>query len=389
VAVQPTQVGQFDLFGDPIDPAPATSYLDQIQTSEVPISEISLSSDVPQFKDGANAQGVVEPLEGKYQRLGTGPILVWERTNGKREVISGRHRFDLAKRTGEKTIPAQVVREADGFTLQHAITADAEFNIRDGQGKAKDYANYFRNSQDAGSSRAEAEGKGLLSRALGRSGWTIGTQASEAVFDLHANDKLSTAAAEALARTAPNNEALQRVGAQSILDGQPIDVSVNLMRALQSEIGSAGTGAQMDLFGSNDSAMQAMKDQAKRATEIQRGIREQINAVQGAAKRPDQAKKLGVNVQDPASILKRVEDLKSELQRWENWPMHSDLLAQVKGGQGNVPVMAGLDSLLQGTESTRPMNRGETKTAQAADPLAELFGAKQAGEAEQAQGKNL
>ena len=56
-------------------------------------------------------------------------------------------------------------------------------------------------------------------------------------------------------------------------------------------------------------------------------------------------------------------------------------------GQGDGQVTAGLDSLLQGTESTRPMNRGETARPQAADPLAELSGAKQAGEAEQAQEK--
>lgn len=388
---QAAPVAEFDLFGEAIDPEPATSYLDQIETSEVPLEQLSLSSDVPQFKDGANAEGVVEPLEGKYQRLGTGPILVWERLNGKREVISGRHRFDLAKRTGEKTIPSQVVREADGFTLQHAITADAELNIRDGQGKAKDYANYFRHSQQPGSSREEAEARGLLGRSLGRSGWTIGTQASEAVFDLHANDKLSTQAAEALARTAPNNEALQRVGAQSILDGQPIDVSVNLMRAMQSELGSVGTADQLDLFGSNDSAMQAMKSQAKRATDIQRGIKEQISAVQGAAKRPDQAKKLGVDVKDPASILKRVDVLKTELLRWENWPMHADLREQVRGEQrapnAAAPAPADLGLLLEGTESTRPANKGETSKPQDADPLAELFGAKQAGEADQAQGK--
>jgi len=54
-------------------------------------------------------------------------------------------------------------------------------------------------------------------------------------------------------------------------------------------------------------------------------------------------------------------------------------------GQGDGPVTAGLDSLLEGTESTRPMNRGETVKARDADPLAELGQAKRAGEAEQAQ----
>ena len=46
---------------------------------------------------------------------------------------------------------------------------------------------------------------------------------------------------------------------------------------------------------------------------------------------------------------------------------------------------ASLDSLLQGTESTRPRNVGETARAQNADPLGELTQATRAGEAERAQ----
>lgn len=51
------------------------------------------------------------------------------------------------------------------------------------------------------------------------------------------------------------------------------------------------------------------------------------------------------------------------------------------------PSTSPFESLLQGTESTRPLNVGETAKAQNADPLGELMGAKQAGEAERAQGK--
>lgn len=51
------------------------------------------------------------------------------------------------------------------------------------------------------------------------------------------------------------------------------------------------------------------------------------------------------------------------------------------------PATSPFESLLQGTESTRPLNVGETAKAQNADPLGELMGAKQAGEAERAQGK--
>lgn len=342
-----------DLFGNPIIETPvAPSALENLATVEVPLADLSLSQDVPQFKSDADERtGVVEPLAGSYQRLGTGPILVWERANGRREVISGRHRFDLARRTGEATIPAQVVRETDGFTREMAVMADAELNIRDGQGKVKDYANYFRN---AGIDETEAETRGLRARAAGRAGWTIGTQGSPAVFELHANGRLTDPAAEALARTAPGNEALQRVGAQSILDGQPIDVSVNLMRVMQSEFGGAGTAEQMDLFGADDSAMQAMREQAKRAALIQRNLREQVAAVQGAAKRPDKARQMGVNVEDPEAVRQRVQELKQELDRWESWPLHEDLRAQVRGqlAPGQAFVQGTPDGTLEVTVPT-------------------------------------
>lgn len=344
---------EVDLFGNPVvEELLAPSAVSQLETVEVPLAGMTLSRDVPQFKSDADAQtGVVEALAGTYQRLGTGPILVWERTDGRREVISGRHRFDLARRTGEVTIPAQVVREADGFTREQAVMADAELNIRDGQGKVKDYANYFRN---AGIDETEAETRGLRARAAGRAGWTIGTQGSEALFDLHANGRLTDAAAEALARTAPGNEALQRVGAQSVLEGQPIDVSVNLMRVMQSEFGGSGTAEQMDLFGADDSAMQAMREQAKRAAIIQRNLREQVAAVQGAAKRPEKAREMGVDVQNPEAVRQRVQELKQELERWESWPLHEDLRAQVRGqlAPGQAFVQAAPDGTLEVTVPT-------------------------------------
>ena len=111
---------------------------------EVPLKDLTLSKDVPQFKMGADAKGVVEPLGGKFERTGVAPIQVWRRLDGSLEVISGRHRLDLARRSGEKTIPAQVHDEAQGFTPTMAAVLDAELNIRDGQGKVKDYVNYFK-----------------------------------------------------------------------------------------------------------------------------------------------------------------------------------------------------------------------------------------------------
>jgi hypothetical protein len=81
---------------------------------------LKISKDVPQLKSGASATGVVEPLGGKFERTGVAPIQLWERNNGDLEVISGRHRLDLAKRSGEATIPAQVHKESDGFDVTQA-----------------------------------------------------------------------------------------------------------------------------------------------------------------------------------------------------------------------------------------------------------------------------
>lgn len=311
------------------------SQVDGLRVIEFPVDRLELSQDVPQFKGNADEKGVVEPLEGKYERLGTGPILVWIRSNGKAEVISGRHRFDLAKRTGEKTIPAQVVRESDGFTKAMAMTADAELNIRDGQGEVKDYANYFKATN---MERSEAEERGLLSRVKGRSGWTIGTQASEELFTLFANGKINAATADAIASTAPQDAALQSVGVKAALTGASAEMARNTMLAAKLNVAEKqSAGVQGDLFGFDDSAMREMENQAKIASQQQRMIRDQINAVKGATKRPEQAAKLGVDVKDPASTKAKIDELEALLKRWDNWPMHGDLIA-ITRGQSTAPA---------------------------------------------------
>ena len=54
------------------------SSVDSLQPIQLPVDELSLSQDVPQFKTGANDEGVVERLGGKFDRRGDAPIVVWE-----------------------------------------------------------------------------------------------------------------------------------------------------------------------------------------------------------------------------------------------------------------------------------------------------------------------
>ena len=301
----------------------------QVPTVEFPLAQLKLSKDVPNFKGGASEEtGTVagQELAGTYQRTGTAPIVVWERLNGDTEVITGRHRFDLARRTGEKTIPAQVVREADGFTKDQALTFDAEANIRDGQGEVADYATYFKGTEIP---EAEARARGLLSRAKGKAGWSLAKAATDDVYALWRADKLTDAQAVAIANAAPGDAGAQQIGSKFALQGKGADFIANVIKASKAEAGQRAES--LDLFGKDDSAMKTMAEQAERASQFQRDLVEQIRAVQGAAKRPEAARKLGVDVKDPEGVVKRIGELKAELAQWENWPMQPDLVAKVRG----------------------------------------------------------
>jgi|GEM_PF-4889991 len=321
-----------DPLSPPAEPAATTAFdPSAVPTVEFPLAKLKLSKDVPNFKGGASEEtGTVvgQELAGKYQRTGTAPIVVWERLNGDTEVITGRHRFDLARRTGEKTIPAQVVREADGFTKDQALTFDAEANIRDGQGEVADYATYFKG---IAITEAEARTRGLLSRAKGNAGWSLAKAATDDVYALWRADKLTDGQAVAIARAAPGDAGAQQIGSKFALQGKGPDFLTNVIKASKAEAGQRAES--LDLFGKDDSAMKTMAEQAERASQFQKDIVEQIRAVQGAAKRPEAARKLGVDVKDPDGVVKRISELKAELAQWENWPMQPELVAKVRGSR--------------------------------------------------------
>lgn len=306
------------------------------QPVPIPLDQLSLSADVPQFKKGANEKGVVEPLQGTFDTTGVAPIQVWRRKNGKLEIISGRHRFDLAQRSGEKTISSQVHDEAAGFDARAAARLDAELNIRDENGSTADYANYFRHSDI---SEEDASSRGLLGRAKGRAGFSIARGASEDVFALHQSGKLSDQAAEAVSDAAPGNDAAQRLGLRALRDGANISDAANAIRAAVA--GFAGQkGEQGDFFSDTGLDDQWLK-QGRVASQRQREIRDDISAVRGAANKLELAKKYGVDVQDPAGVQTKIGQLRAELARWENWPQHPDLVAITRGETAPLPKLRG------------------------------------------------
>lgn len=294
---------------------------------EAPVDELKLSNDVPQFKEGADQQGVVEPLGGAFDRTGVGPIQVWVRNDGSKEVISGRHRLDLAKRSGEKTIPAQYHYESEGFGRDQAASLDAMLNIREGQGKVKDYVDFIQNS---GLTKQEADTQGILARATGRRAYTIATEGSDSLIAAHRGNQLSDEAASRIAQAAPNNERLQAVGIKAIQDGKSITVAENMVKAVRTMTDDTAVKSG-DMFGFDDSALIEAETLARKAAAKQADIQKTLSAVQGAAKNPELAAKEGVDVKDPEAVKRRIAELRQQKQDWQNWHTNPALTAELRG----------------------------------------------------------
>ena len=309
---------------EPSTPTPPTSPqplgYESAPVLEIPVDKLKLSKEVPNFKEGASTDtGVVEgqELKGSYERVGTAPIVVWERSNGDLEVITGRHRLDLARRTGEKTIPSYLVRESDGFTAEDARTFDAESNIRDENGSVRDYAHYFRNKD---MTIQDAESKGLLSRKKGRDGWDIGKSAADELYTLYRNNKISADRAAAISRGAPNDAEVQRavLASSEGMDATTLEIHARRLAAYKNEHSSSVLGdepVQGDLFGENDSAIQEMVAISKAAGELVKENRQKILAVKGVVKRPEVAREMGVDINDPDAVKAAIEQLENENRR--------------------------------------------------------------------------
>lgn len=332
------------------EPPAEQTEIPQQAVVEVPLANLKLSEDVPQFKAGADKAGIVEPLGGKFERTGVAPIQVWRRANGDMEVISGRHRFDLAKRSGEATIPAQIHDESRGFTRDMAAVLDAELNIRDGQGKVKDYVNYFKGT---GLDQDTAESRGLLARAPGKRAFTIATKGSdELVTNLRA-DQIPDEAAYLIALNAPNDARLQGVGIKAVQEGKSAATAVNMMQAVRALAGEADTTT--DMFGFDDSAMKEAEEMAKIAGRKQKEIQTRLNAITGAAKNPAVARAEGIDIRDPDAVTQRITQLRQMKSSWDNWSTDPDLIAEIRAERGvPAPALAPVEPSVEADDIDTP-----------------------------------
>lgn len=304
---------------------------------EAPLSELKLSDDIPQFKSGADQDGVVEPLTGKYDPVGMAPIQVWVRSNGDKEIITGRHRFDLAKRAGVDNIPAQYHYEDEGFTAEDGKRTDAILNIREDKGQVEDYVELFQQDK---LTEEDAKELGLLDRAIGRTAYRIASSATRETVEAQRSGRITGQAAERIAETAPKDEALQSLALKALMNDQrSITYAENLIRAVKSMRKDSGQEQQTgDLFGFDDSAMREAEEMAKVAATKQRELRTRLNAIRGAAKNPKLAKAEGVNVKDPKSLNKRIEEISTQAKAWDNWETKPELVSEIRSEIGASPL---------------------------------------------------
>ena len=241
--------------------------------------------------------------------------------------------------------------EADGFTVDDARTFDAESNIRDGMGTVRDYAHFFRNKDI---DEAEASGKGLLSREKGKRGWAIGKFAEDNLYWLYRNGGISEERAAAVARGAPNDADVQNAALDSAkgMDATTLEIHTRRLKAFKDEGGgnASGESVQGDLFGMDDSAMREMVALSKAAGELVKQNKQRILAVNGVIKRPEIAREMGVDINNPDAVRAAVAALEYENSRLMSPTPEPEIMDKIRRKAGLFDKAENGENIEQGAE---------------------------------------
>ena len=321
-----------------------------VRVHNVPLSDIQVNRDIRQFKAEADPRtGVVqgEALQGEFQAVPAKPILLLEKADGALEVVTGRHRLDLARRNGLGTIPANIIRMADGWTLEMARALDAYDNILDEKGSDRDFIDFFRR---ANIDRATARAKGLLARRKGRDAFDVAEYAGEDLCALAMEGtRMDAQTAAAIAREAPVahargaraqgwNQNIQQAVARAVLeDGLRADDAAIMARSLRQAYARRAQGdAQLDLFGNDEAFLLAMAVEAKFAAQQVRQIDYDLRGLKTAAGR--QSGNLAARdtlirkyalegPEDRAGMARAIAALEERKRRWQSYHTDPELAA--------------------------------------------------------------
>lgn len=313
---------------------------DGVRQGFIDKDRLTLCPDVPQFKQGADEKtGVVNRIVGAWQRNAS-PISVWRRKDGSLQVISGRHRLDACT---DADINCTVYEEGDRFNLDWARRHDVENNIRDGQASAFEIARYVR---DSSLSMAEAVERGIARKGASLKGVELGLYASQELLDALGNGLVSADDAYRVALAFRNDAEAQRSGLAVLLDGGSFNEAYSVMTVranmerIRAVAEAGGMTFETDLFG-NSNADAYLRKLAEYANRKQRELSSELSAISGAARKPEVARKYGVNVKDKAALDALIKEMREKARRWKNFGIHEDLLREANDA---VMVEMGLKS---------------------------------------------
>ena len=311
-----------------------------LQVQNVPVDSLKVNDQIVQFKQDADPNtGVVEGerLQGAFNPIPAKPILVMEFADGSREVVTGRHRLDLAKQNNMKAIPANIIYEKDGWTVDAARLMDAYDNILDGKGSDQDFVDFFRNAKL--DNRAIQEHPELWSRKRQKDALVVAKGASEDLytFFMAKDDRLNLETAAAIVSGAPRqkgeqNVKIQRAVLKAVLDNglRANDAALmtrSLAHAYSQRLEAKGI-QQLDLFGEDDTVIMAMGLEAKYAQRKINEINTDLRALktllgkQGGNLQARDAllQKYGLeSSEDIQGIQNTITKLDGEVNRWKNY----------------------------------------------------------------------
>ena len=328
------------------------------------VESITLSDDVPQFKKKESAAGRVEADEdGTTHELAGGwnansePIHVWRRTDGRLEVISGRHRLAHARRNGVKFIQVRVYDESAARDAAWAKLHDVEQNILDNTCNAIDVAYYFRHNP---LTLAEAEARGLLPKtqageqtAASRIGLTVAARASEDTFALLVNGRC-TADEAYMACLIASSEDGQRLALESRAGKNGKKSGWEYVTALVrgAEQMQPEDGGMLDLFGNDDSFRESSEKLARYVAAVREGLKARLGVLMSAGrlnKKGDVSKELGVKVKTPRDATRLIERLANLDAAYERLDPDLGIPAKAEAWDGKSAVPTKLDELAAGS----------------------------------------
>lgn len=311
-----------------------------LQVQNIPVDSLKVNDQIVQFKQDADPNtGVVEGerLQGAFNPIPAKPILVMEFADGSREVVTGRHRLDLAKQNNMKFIPANIIYEKDGWTVDAARLMDAYDNILDGKGSDQDFVDFFRNAKL--DNRAIQEHPELWARKRQKDALVVAKGASEDLytFFMAKDDRLNLETAAAIVSGAPRqkgeqNVKIQRAVLKAVLDNglRANDAALmtrSLAHAYSQRLEAKGI-QQLDLFGEDDTVIMAMGLEAKYAQRKINEINTDLRALktllgkQGGNLQARDAllQKYGLeSSEDIQGIQNTITKLDGEVNRWKNY----------------------------------------------------------------------